>query len=256
MERINVCNLFFSNLNMQEAINEIESIISIFNNHKENPHCIVFANQDVVVKFNTEKKELLNELNKNSIILPDGCSILLAAKILGKKLKERIAGPDFMIEFIKYSLKKNYKHFFLGSSIETLEKLQEKLKEKYKEIRIAGAYSPPFYKEFPHEENNKMIELINNSNADILWVSFGCPKQETWAIQNIKKLKVPIVACVGAAFNINAGLIKRAPIFIQKIGFEWFYRLLQEPKRLWKRYLIGGIIFLKLIVSQKIKVKT
>ena len=128
--------------------------------------------------------------------------------------------------------------------------MSEILLKKYPKLKISGIYSPPFGK-FSEQENKKIIGMINKSKTDVLWVSFGCPKQEKWILENKEKLNVSISAGIGAAFDFLSGRVKRAPKIIQRLKLEWFYRFLHEPYRLFERYFIGGFKFAKIIIKQK-----
>ena len=158
-----------------------------------------------------------------------------------------------MDRFLGISQKNKYRNFFFGSTSEVLEKLSVNLMNKFPGLIITGKYSPPFVKEFSAEENDKIINMINSSHTDVLWVSLGCPKQEKWIMNNADKLNIPVVAGIGAAFDFHSGNLSRAPMWVQKIKMEWFYRFCQEPTRLFERYFIGGFSFLFSVLSQKIK---
>ena len=128
--------------------------------------------------------------------------------------------------------------------------MADNFKRQYPDIKICGIYSPPIM-DFTKQENNKIINMVNKAKPDVLWVSFGCPKQEKWILENKNKLNTPIAVGIGAAFDFYSGNVKRAPLIIQKIGLEWLYRITQEPQRLWKRYFFGGINLIKCILKQK-----
>ncbi len=247
--KVNVGNILFDNLAMIEVIKKTDDYLKNFDRSIDRSRFIIVANQDSITKIG---KELNSEaINSSFITIPDGASVVVASKILGTPLKERVAGPDFMLKMVELSNKNGYKQFFLGSTSETINAMSEKFLKQYPNLNIAGSYSPSFVKEFDDSENNKMIEMINSSGCDLLWVSFGCPKQENWIVKNIDKLKIPLAIGVGAAFDFHSGKVKRAPLFMQKIGMEWLYRLFQEPKRLWRRYFVGGLSFLMIILKQK-----
>ncbi len=247
MERINIGGILFNDLTYTDAIKELENIIKNYN--KKSTKIVCFANQDVVARFYKLNKKFIDNLNNSSIILADGQSIVAASGLLGIRLKGRVTGPDFMKMFIEHSAGKGYSHFFLGAKEGVAKQMSDNFLKMNPELKVCGIYSPPFG-DFTQEENEKIIKMVNISNADVLWISFGCPKQEKWALQNCDKLKVPVSACVGAAFNLHAGIVRRAPLLMQKLGFEWLYRLFQEPGRLWKRYLIGGMEFIFIIMKQ------
>ncbi len=250
IERIDVGGLLFHKVDMKETIEKIE--IKIKQYSKNSPaDFVLVANQDILNQIGRIKELNIDKLNESFLIIPDGYSIIYAAKFLKTPLKERVAGPDLMLEFIKLSEKKGYKNFFLGAKEGVAEKMSERFLTEFRDLSITGAYSPPFCSKFSEDENKKIIDTVNQSNSDVLWVSFGCPKQEMWIIENRDEIRVPVVIGVGAAFDFHSGNVKRAPKFIQNMRLEWFYRILQEPGRLWKRYFVGGLDFIKLIRRQK-----
>ena len=246
--RVNVGGVLFDNVNMSEAVFVMEKKIKEYNGRGTELLCV--ANQDSIRRIPEVDGLDHNEINQSFLIIPDGFSIVVASKLLGSPLKERVTGPDLMKKFIEISANKGYKNFFLGAKDGIAFKMVNLFKDKYPSLKVAGIYSPPFG-EFSKDENEKIINMINESKADILWVSFGCPKQEKWIIENKDKINVPISAGVGAAFDFHSGNKKRAPLFMQKIGLEWFYRFLQEPLRMWNRYFVGGIKFISIILKQK-----
>jgi N-acetylglucosaminyldiphosphoundecaprenol N-acetyl-beta-D-mannosaminyltransferase len=248
--KVNIGGILFDNVNLDEAVSMMDTQIHQYSGEGSSLLCV--ANQDLFNQRNKYKELSLENINGSFLIIPDGYSIIYAAKILGAKMKERVAGPDLMEKFIEYSNEKGYKHFFLGAKEGVAQKMADIFCAKYHHLKVVGLYSPPFG-EFSLEENNKILQMINQSKADVLWVSFGCPKQERWIIQNKDKINVPISAGVGAAFDFHSGNIKRAPQFFITLRLEWFYRFLQEPNRLFKRYFFGGFHFLKIIIMQKFK---
>lgn len=248
-DKVNIGGLFFDNVNLDEAINIMEKRIKEYNGKETLLLCV--ANQDVINRlkfFNGYGSQKIN--NGSFLIIPDGYSVIYAAKFLGIPLKERVAGPDLMEKFIKVASDKCYKNFFLGAKEGVADKMSNIFLKKYPGLKISGIYSPPFG-EFSKDENEKIINMVNKSSPDILWVSFGCPKQEKWILENREKLNVPISVGIGAAFDFLSGSIKRAPKIVQRLRMEWFYRFLQEPSRLWRRYFIGGFKFAKIIIKQK-----
>ena len=155
---------------------------------------------------------------------------------------ERTTGPDYLKEIISISEEQGYRHYFYGSTEETLKKLEESLKKDYPEVQIAGMYSPPF-RPLSAEEDLEITKKINESHADFVWVGLGAPKQECWMAEHQGKINGFMVG-VGAAFDYMAGNIERAPLWMQKMNLEWLYRLMQEPKRLFKRYFYTNTKFI------------
>jgi N-acetylglucosaminyldiphosphoundecaprenol N-acetyl-beta-D-mannosaminyltransferase len=188
--------------------------------------------------------------NGGILAIPDGGPLSTVGRKRGCKDMARVAGPSLMGKIFKISEEQGYSHFFYGSTEETLEKLYKNLSENYFEIKIAGMYSPPFRK-MTVEEDNAVVKMINDSNPDFVWVGLGAPKQEQWMSVHKGKVKGLMIG-VGAGFDYYAENIKRAPEWMQNINLEWIYRLLQDPKRLFMRYLKTNTKFLWLVVRNKI----
>ena len=205
--------------------------------------------------YNTALKDPLfaEALQKGDILIPDGASIIMACKWLNAKSqpKERIAGWDlFCIEMQKLN-KIGGKCFFMGSSEKVLELIKEKAKTIYPNILIE-TYSPPYKSEFSDEDNQTIIHIINQAKPDLLWIGMTAPKQEKWTYTNWEKLDINChVGTIGAVFDFFAGTIQRAPIWWQKHSLEWLYRLIKEPKRMWRRYIIGNTTFIYNIIKEK-----
>ena len=174
--------------------------------------------------------------------IPDGGPLSSVGRKRGFSKMERTTGPDYLKEILKTSAEEGYRHFFYGSTDETLDKLQRHLKENYQGIQIAGMYSPPF-RVLSESEDQEIIRMINESQADFVWIGLGAPKQERWMAAHQGKVKGFMVG-VGAAFDYLAGNISRAPMWMQKGNLEWLYRLMQEPKRLFKRYFYTNTKFI------------
>ncbi len=182
------------------------------------------------------------------LALPDGKPLSIVCRKRGFKETARVTGPDLMKEIFECSKENGYTHYFYGSTLETLVSLEKELKLKY-DLFIAGMYSPPFRK-LTKEEDQRVIDNINLAHADFIWVGLGAPKQEQWMYEH-RNLVNGLMIGVGAGFDYFAGNIKRAPMWMQKCSLEWVYRLWQEPRRLFKRYLITNTKFLWLIARGK-----
>lgn len=172
--------------------------------------------------------------NGGLMAIPDGGPLSTVGQKRGHKNMARTTGPSLMGEIFKISAEKGYRHYFYGSKEETLEVLNQKLTEKYPGIQIAGRYSPPF-RPLTEEEDNAVIERINETKPDFVWVGLGAPKQEKWMAAHQGKIN-GLMLGVGAGFDYYAENIKHAPMWMQKSNLEWVYRLMQDPKRLFKRY--------------------
>ncbi len=187
--------------------------------------------------------ELMDALNHpDALTLPDGMPLVWAMRSWGENIRNRVYGPDFFELCMSKSVEYKFRHFFYGSTDDTLEKLKKRLRERFSGIIIVGSYSPPF-KPLTDGEEADVVQKMNESGADIVWVALGAPKQEVWAGRMADKLSAPVVAAVGAAFDFHAGTVKQAPDWMQDHGLEWLYRLIQEPGRLWFRYCYYNPLF-------------
>ena len=204
---------------------------------------------------NARKDAMFSEaLQKGGVLIPDGISIVKACRFLNAKSqpKERIAGWDLVVFEMEKLNRVGGKVMFLGSSDAVLKLIRQRVAEKYPKIEV-DTYSPPYKPEFSDEDNEAMISAINHSNPDLLWIGMTAPKQEKWAYQHLDRLEVHChIGTIGAVFDFFAGTVKRAPECWQKAGMEWLYRLLSEPRRMWRRYFIGNAKFLYYIMVEKI----
>ena len=181
-----------------------------------------------------EDDEYQKVQNSGIMAIPDGGPLSSVGRKRGFKNMSRTTGPSYMEEIFKISVENGYSHFFYGSTEETLQKMRERLNAIYSGIKIAGVYSPPF-RPVTREEDERIIKKINDSHPDFLWIGLGAPKQEIWMADHQGKVKGFMVG-VGAGFDYFAGNFERAPKWMQDSNLEWFYRLLQDPKRLFNRY--------------------
>lgn len=198
-------------------------------------------------------RDYADPVNKADIVAPDGMPLVKALRILYGINQSRIAGMDLMPDLIKEAERENLSIFFYGGTEEVLNKIKNKLAILHPSFRIAGMYAPPFRKITEVEEREE-ITMINNSGANIVLVSLGCPKQEIWMARNKYRINAIMIG-IGGAFPVFAGLQKRAPEWMQKMSLEWLYRLIQEPGRLWKRYLYTNTKFLILLMAEIVKFK-
>ncbi len=207
--------------------------------------------------YNVAQKDYLfaDALANCDALLPDGMSIVKACTWLNAKSrpKERITGWDLFVFEMKKINNGGGKCFFMGSSENVLQLIKKRATVEYPNI-VVETYSPPYKPVFSEQDNKAIIDAINAANPDLLWIGMTAPKQEKWTYEHWNELKIHChVGNIGAVFDFFAGTAKRAPILWQKQGFEWLYRLLKEPKRMWRRYIIGNVKFLFNILMEKIK---
>jgi len=178
-------------------------------------------------------------VNSADLFVPDGISLVWVGRRRGFRLKKRVSGADLMWEFLKLSEQKGYRLFFYGDTEETLGSLTTTLKKTFPRLDIVGAISPPFRSLTP-EEDERELEMINTSGADVVWVGLGLPKQERWMFEHRDQVNAPVMVGVGAAFKFLSGQVRRAPPWVGDHGLEWMWRFFQEPKRVWRRVLVDG----------------
>jgi N-acetylglucosaminyldiphosphoundecaprenol N-acetyl-beta-D-mannosaminyltransferase len=193
-------------------------------------------------------------INEGYLSIPDGKPLELVGKLKGSKNISRLFGPSVMERFIDWGRKDGVSHFFFGSSETTLLKMKDAVDKKYPGVKIAGMVSPPF-KTIEEWDNMGFIRLINNSKPDFIWIGLGAPKQEQWMFRYCKELNSGIMFGIGAGFDYLAGNTKHAPQWMKNASLEWLYRLIQEPQRLWKRYLTTIPQFILFVTLELIGIK-
>lgn len=234
-------NVLGTRINLVQ-IPEVIACISGWIENKERGNYIVVSNAyDVVTGKKDEKVRCA--VNSSSLSIPDGISLVLLAKLNGCFINKRAYGPDLMFEFLKLAEKKGYSNFFYGTTSATLNSLISNLKFKFPALKIAGSYAPPF-RPLTEAEDGEIVSIINSASPDIVWIGLGTPKQQLWMYEHRNKLRVPAMVGVGAAFDFLAGTKPQAPRWIRDNGFEWLFRLVTEPNRLWRRYLVNGTLFI------------
>lgn len=244
MKKPSTTRILGVNISITNMEDVIQCILSQLDSLKGQYIC--FSNVHTTV-MSRKNPDYCNVQNNAFMALPDGSPVALVARMRGYEQAEQVAGPDFMPALWKATENKEYKHYFYGSSPETIKELQKVLSQKYPKMKIVGMESPP-YRTLTMEEDNESIARINASGADFLWVGLGAPKQERWMYEHRNRVQA-LMFGVGAGFDFHAGTVKRAPKWMREHYLEWFYRLMQDPKRLWKRYVVTNFQFLGLSVA-------
>ena len=238
---IHLFNIPIDAITMQETLEKFK--LSVLEK-KQIHHTVVNAGKIVLMQTD---KQLMNSVLEADIINADGQAVVWAANLLGYNLPERVAGIDLMERLVELSFKKGYKCFFFGATQEVVSKVVDHYENKYSDEIVAG-YRDGY---FDKTDEKAIVSNISNSGANILFVAMPSPKKEIFLNKYKSQLKnVNFIMGVGGSFDVISGKIKRAPIFMQRIGLEWFYRFLQEPRRLWKRYLLGNIKFIWLVIKE------
>lgn len=245
--RIKFLNTYIDSLTVQEAKNVVDGFVQ-----DGDIHYVVTPNSDIVVKMQDDSK-LKKACDEADLILTDGQILVKISKWLKNPIKERVCMTDFIWDVCDLAVEKNYKLFFFGGKEDVLANATTKIKMKYPNISIVDFFSPPFGFEKNKAQLHEANERIKNSGADILIVFLGCPKQEKYIYANKDRYQISVSITMGGCVDFIAGSVKRAPMWMQKAGLEWFYRFLQEPKRMFKRYFLDDIRIFSLAMKNKCK---
>ena len=244
--RIQILNTEIDNLTMQETLVEVSRAI------KENRlihHTVVNAGKIVALQ---KDEELRKSVNNANIINADGQAVVWASKVLGKPLKERVAGIDLFTNLLDLAYTQQKKVFLLGAKENIVKELIKRIDKKFSPSIIVGFNHGYFNK----AEEKRIVHEISNSGASMLFVAMSSPKKEIFLEEYKNELKsLNFIMGVGGSFDVLAGKTKRAPKWMQTVGMEWFYRFMQEPQRMWKRYLLGNTKFIYLVIQEKLSKK-
>lgn len=244
MKQLPICDI----LGVRVCVTSMPEVVALLKEHMEELRgkyiCVSNVHTTVMAY---ENPDYMAVQNGAAYVLPDGKPLSLVSKKRGFSEAQRVAGPDLMGELFRDAEKNRtvFKHYFYGSSEETIQKLETRLHATYPHLKTAGFFSPPF-RPLTAKEDAEAVRRINESGADILWVGLGAPKQENWMREHEGKVHAVMIG-VGAGFDFHAGTVKRAPKWMQKCALEWFYRLMQDPRRLFGRYVKTNVKFLRLV---------
>ena len=211
------------------------------------PAYVCFANAHMIAEAHRDPV-FAQQINAAHLVLADGMPVARAFEWLHGVRQDRIAGMDFMPSVVAAAAEANVKLYLFGSRPEILRMITQRIRREHPDLEVSGAFSPPFGK-WSAENNDTYIENIRNSGAQIVLVSLGCPKQETWMAQHYQRMNAVLVG-IGGVFEVYGGLRQRAPVWMQRWALEWLYRLLQEPGRMLKRYAVTNSIFIVLLLRQ------
>jgi N-acetylglucosaminyldiphosphoundecaprenol N-acetyl-beta-D-mannosaminyltransferase len=241
--RVDILGVGVSAINMDDALDVIDGwITGGFRQYV----CIT----GVHGIMESQRDEALRRIHNNAgLVTPDGMPLVWLSKWRGWRRTTRVYGPDLMLALCERSLATGYRHFFYGGKEGVPERLARRLQKRYPGLVVAGTYSPSF-KAVAAQESDEVLDLINDAKPDIVWVGLGTPKQEHWMAQHVERLSACVLVGVGAAFDFHAGLQRQAPRWMQQSGLEWVFRLANEPRRLWRRYLVNNPMFVWLTLLQ------
>ncbi len=248
--KVDILGIKVDRLGMAETVARVEQFIA-----ERVPRIVITPNVDHLIKARKDH-EFKRIYDETDLSVPDGVPLLWAAKFLGTPLVERVNGTDLFEALCARAAEKGYRLFFLGAAPGVAAAAAGKLEKRYPKIKIVGTYSPPFSFFNSSIENQKIEKMIQAVQPDILFVGLGAPKQEKWIYRHRQKLQVPVSIGIGASFEYIAGCTARAPRWMQRMGLEWLYRIIENPGRYWRRYFVEDVVFLPLVFAQRLKALT
>ena len=247
-ERVNVLGVGVDPVNPTRAVELIERWIAA----RERHYICVSGIHGVMESQRDERVRAIH--NQAGLVVPDGMPLVWLSRLHGFWQADRVYGPDLLLECCRRSVAAGHRHFFYGGGPGVPEQLISRLQGRFPGLPVAGWFSPPFRALAP-EEDVAIMQRINAARPDIVWVGLSTPKQERWMAEHRDRLEAPVLIGVGAAFDFHAGLKRQAPRWMQRSGLEWMFRLLSEPRRLWRRYLRNNPLFVWELLLQKLGLK-
>ena len=242
-QRIEILGCKIDNLSMEETLQKVDDFIQ-----SGRPHQHVVVNVDKLVKASRDP-QLRRIINQCALINADGMAVVWASRLLGKPLKERVTGVDLFESIMQRAAAKTWRVFLLGAQEEVVSRVKQVYEQKYPGLTVAG-YRNGYWTQ---EDEENVVRQIEAAQADILFVAISSPKKEQFLNRYQAEMGIPFAMGVGGTFDVAVGKVKRAPGWMQKSGFEWFYRFLQEPRRMFKRYFIEDMVFFWLLLKEAIR---
>jgi N-acetylglucosaminyldiphosphoundecaprenol N-acetyl-beta-D-mannosaminyltransferase len=247
-DKVNILGIGVHAINMQQALDQMTCWIE-----QKRPNYIIVC--PVYTIMAARRDPILHTtVQQAGLVTPDGMPLVFISRWLGYKHVTRVYGPDLLLAFSQLSAEKGYRNYYFGGVEGVPEKLADSLTSRFQGLQVVGTYSPPF-RPLTAEEEQITVERINAAKPDIVWVCLGSPKQDLWVAKFRDRLDAPILIGVGAAFDFLSGRKPQAPRWMQRSALEWLFRLLTEPRRLWRRYLINNPLFMLLVTLQFLKIR-
>jgi len=239
--KFTIANVEIDNLTQEEVRNKVTGMID-----RGDKGYIVTPNASHIV-LHQKSQEFRNAYKNATLILADGMSLIWASRLLGNPVREKITGMDLFYLFGSLAARRGYSVYFLGGDEDVIRRVVDHARTKFDGLNISGWHHGYF------TDHDAIIRNINETAPDIIFIALGFPRQEKWIYHNIDRLNIKVAICVGGIFDILSGKKKRAPLCLQTIGMEWFWRLIHEPRRLWRRYLLGNPKFICLFLQEMLK---
>lgn len=242
--RIELFGITIDNVSQSEAVARLREFLE-----DGGRHYVVTPNVDHVVRLQ-EDSEFREAYRGASLVVADGMPVVWASRLLGKGLKQRITGTDLIPEVCRLAAEGGYSVFFLGGNPGVAEKASENLQRSVPGLKVAGGYAPPFGFEKDPAQDNEAVRRVNEAQPDVLLIALGAPKQEIWIRRNAGRLQFRLALCIGCGLDYPAGVARRAPAWMRRSGLEWLWRIMLEPKRLARRYLVEDMAFVRIFIRE------
>jgi N-acetylglucosaminyldiphosphoundecaprenol N-acetyl-beta-D-mannosaminyltransferase len=241
--RVNILGVGISAINMPMALATIEGWIA-----RRDPSYVCVAPVHTIIECQRDSA-LRDVVNRSGLTTPDGMPLVWLSRLHGSRYVDRVYGPDLMLALCERSVARAYRHFLYGGGPGVADALATRLRQRFPGLEIVGTYAPPF-RPMTVDEEADVARRIDEAAADVVWVGLGTPKQDRWIAEHVGQLSAPVLIGVGAAFDFLSGRKRQAPRSVQRSGLEWLFRLSQEPRRLWYRYLVYNPLFIALVLAQ------
>lgn len=247
--QVGILGAYVDRVTLNETVERVEEFLA-----SGSAHQVVTVNVDFI-RLARENNEFRAVINRSDLAIADGMPLVWASGWLGDKLPERVTGVDLVNQCCSLAAEKGYKVFLLGGADGVAQGAAQVLKDVHPGIQVVGAYSPPVGP-FTEEEDQKIVEMIQAAKPDMLFVAFGAPKQDLWIAQHQEQINVPVAIGVGGVFNFLTGRVSRAPLWMQERGMEWLFRVMCEPRRLWRRYFVEDMPVVTRLAVDAIRTRT
>lgn len=237
-ERVHLFGVEIDALNAQQTL---DRAFALADGRTPAQHVVLNASKVVQMESDPRLREIINECD---LVNADGASVVWASRLLGKRLPERVAGIDLFAAIVERAAATGHRLYFLGATDEVLDEMVRRLRRKHRGLVVCGSHNGYW------DDDGEIVAAVRAARPDFLFLAIPSPRKEYWLHEHLDDLQVPFVMGVGGSFDVLAGKVRRAPVWVQRIGCEWLYRLCQEPRRMWKRYLVGNTKFVRLTARE------
>jgi N-acetylglucosaminyldiphosphoundecaprenol N-acetyl-beta-D-mannosaminyltransferase len=245
--KVNILGVQIDNVDLAEAMERIAALV-----RDRRPSLVVTPNVDHLINLQDDA-EFREIYRRAALVLTDGVPLLWAARFLGTPIREKLSGSDIFHDLCRLAAQRGFRVFFMGGREGAAEAAAERMRRAHPGLQVVGVHSPPFGFESDASEGARIDAILAEARPDVLFLGLGSPKQEKWSARNSERLGIPVTVGVGVTFEYTAGMVRRAPVWMQRVGLEWLFRLCMEPGRLWMRYLVNDPKFFWLVLKQRLR---